>query len=152
MTVASVGKRGWFSLPFSSCKRGRHRNHSGSTTTGSGQGTKGFFTQFYVKLSALPLVFLFIRVWGTARIILQASGFRDSGVDQFLAVMQAFFDPSQGFFNALLFVFLSAEDRANLLVSLAMLCQSLGACLPCCGGLATRATQAKPRNLAPRGF
>lgn len=28
--------------------------------------------------------------------------------------MQAIFDPSQGFFNAIIFVFLSSKDRANL--------------------------------------
>jgi hypothetical protein len=66
----------------------------------------------------VPVVFFFIRFWGSIRAILYFAHASDSehydNVDIFLRYLQAFFDPSQGFFNALLFVVTSTEGRSNV--------------------------------------
>jgi hypothetical protein len=117
--------------------KNRSRRNSAASTNNNANSdkNKGFFGKFYVKLGALPLVFLFIRFWGSMRIILTYANYQNKQVNEFFAIMQAFFDPSQGFFNAILFVFLSTEDRQSLYLSLAMIfsfaseyCSCFGAC------------------------
>lgn len=76
--------------------------------------TSSFFNKFYFKLAAVPLVLISIRLWSSIRIILQFAHPHKSTADNFFAGMQAFFDPSQGIFNAILFVFASEEDRNNI--------------------------------------
>jgi hypothetical protein len=75
------------------------------------------------KLIAFPIVFFFIRLWGTIRYLLSwayvFSGFSNTPKvifissnitnSAFLVAMQAIFDGSQGWVNALLFVLLSRE-------------------------------------------
>lgn len=75
------------------------------------------------KLIAFPIVFFFIRLWGTIRYLLSwayvFSGFSNTPMvifisnnitnSAFLVAMQAIFDGSQGWVNALLFVLLSRE-------------------------------------------
>lgn len=76
---------------------------------------KSYFSRFYLKLALLPLVFLFVRFWSSLRIVLAFSGAKIASNNGFLLVMQAFFDPSQGFFNSLLFVVGSKTDRVLFL-------------------------------------
>ena len=62
----------------------------------------------YNALLFVPVVFFFVRFWGTTRVI--ASWIHKPwATTHWLAYMQAFFDPSQGFFNGLLFVVCSPE-------------------------------------------
>ena len=73
----------------------------------------------------VPLVFFSIRFWGSIRAILyflaadQHGHYNGSG--GWLKYMQAIFDPSQGFFNALLFVVTSTEGRQNVVIAWAYL-------------------------------
>ena len=66
----------------------------------------------------VPLVFFFIRFWGSIRAILYFAYSNNNGHYNgnggWLKYMQAIFDPSQGFFNALLFVVTSTEGRQNV--------------------------------------
>ena len=100
----------------------------------------GMFTKFYLKLAAVPVVFFMLRFWGSLRVLLQyahpASLNNSSSLDSFLLVMQACFDPSQGFFNALLFVFASTEDRQNLLLVISRALRLCTPVLPCCMAIA----------------
>eukprot|EP00602_Paraphysomonas_sp_CaronLab_P013087 CAMPEP_0185040572 /NCGR_PEP_ID=MMETSP1103-20130426/38791_1 /TAXON_ID=36769 /ORGANISM="Paraphysomonas bandaiensis, Strain Caron Lab Isolate" /LENGTH=327 /DNA_ID=CAMNT_0027579933 /DNA_START=91 /DNA_END=1074 /DNA_ORIENTATION=- len=77
------------------------------------------FRKFYLKMMAVPIVFMFVRVWGSVRTIIEfvcaAESAASAASDSWLHIMQAFFDPSQGFFNALLFVLTSEEDTDNLI-------------------------------------
>ena len=69
----------------------------------------------------VPLLFFFIRFWGSIRAILYfAEENHDSnhdGEDGWLKYMQAFFDPTQGFFNALLFVVTSTDGRRDIVLA-----------------------------------
>lgn len=73
-----------------------------------------YFNSFYLKLALLPIVFIFIRFWSSIRVILLFAGDDKTANSPFLVVMQALFDPSQGFFNAILFVFFSSKDRQGI--------------------------------------
>jgi hypothetical protein len=70
----------------------------------------------------VPVIFFLIRIWGTLRIFLYLFSSSDSEADRVadssLFYLQAIFDPSQGLFNAIIFVFLSSKDRANLKIFL----------------------------------
>jgi hypothetical protein len=81
------------------------------------------FKQFYVKMAMVPLLFFFIRCWGSIRAVFYyAEDNHDNnydGADGWLKYMQAFFDPSQGFFNALLFVVTSTEGRRDIVLAAA---------------------------------
>jgi hypothetical protein len=85
-----------------------------SSTSISSNVKQGFFSKFYVKLAAVPLMLIFIRFWSSLRIVLQYARPHANNADAFFEVMQAFFDPSQGIFNAIVFVFASNEDRQTL--------------------------------------
>ncbi len=76
--------------------------------------TGKYFNRFYLKLFLLPLVFISIRFWSSLRILLSYYNQAKYANNGFLVVMQAFFDPSQGFFNSILFVFFSKSDRTRL--------------------------------------
>jgi hypothetical protein len=89
-----------------------------SMTSISSNARPGFFSKFYLKLAAVPLMLIFIRFWSSLRIVLQYARPHADNADSFFEVMQAFFDPSQGIFNALIFVFASTEDRQNLYIVL----------------------------------
>ncbi len=97
------------------------------------------FNRFYLKLAALPLVFFFIRLWGSLRMILHLTD-KTAARDGFLAFMQAFFDPSQGFFNAILFVFSSTEDRGRFLLLVAFVINYIPFCDSCSDSLTIYAT------------
>lgn len=86
-----------------------------SSQASSNATTKaGLFNAFYLKVAALPLVFIFVRFWSSLRVWLVFT--KNPGAsNEFLIIMQAFFDPSQGFFNALLFVIFSKNIRDSLL-------------------------------------
>lgn len=109
------------------------RDSAGATATSSTyrNQSQAYFSRFYVKLFVLPIVFIFIRMWSSLRVILLAAGAQDASKNEFLQVMQAFFDPSQGFFNAVLFVFFSPEDRSRLWETLAGTTRH--ACIRCLG-------------------
>jgi hypothetical protein len=66
----------------------------------------------------VPIVFFLLRFWGSIRVVLYFSYSSNSEefdrTDKWLKYMQAIFDPSQGFFNSLLFVVTSKEGRANV--------------------------------------
>lgn len=87
----------------------------------------------------VPLVFFFIRFWGSIRAILYFAYSSDNGhyngTGGWLKYMQAIFDPSQGFFNALLFVVTSSEGRQNVVQAWNYLCRyyrlMLAALCPC---------------------
>jgi hypothetical protein len=82
---------------------------------GGSKKRSGIFSKFYIKLAAVPVMLFFIRMWSSIRIIIQYARPNSNYGDSFFAGMQAFFDPSQGIFNAILFVFLSPDDRRNML-------------------------------------
>lgn len=83
-------------------------------TRGFTGSTGKYFNRFYLKLFMLPLVFISIRFWSSLRILLAYFDEAKYANNGFLLVMQAFFDPSQGFFNSILFVFFSKSDRNRL--------------------------------------
>jgi hypothetical protein len=120
-TTGSTPSSANTNAPSSSATSGRASlNNPARETAYYGMGASsntrgGFFSKFYVKLAAVPVVLFLIRIWSSLRIILYFSGYHTLGSDAFLEGMQAFFDPSQGFFNALLFVLASPEDRASML-------------------------------------
>lgn len=126
---------------------------SGPPNSGnSGGGSRAYFSKFYVKLFALPIVFIFIRLWSSLRVILAGCGAIAASKNDFLTVMQAFFDPSQGFFNALLFVLFSPEDRQRLSESLfavvCFICDRISHRLCgvyCCRACITRVSRALPK-------
>ena len=72
-------------------------------------------SSFFVVQAIVPIVFLFCRLWGSVRIIIHVAAPSDSIASSmasgWLQTMQAIFDPSMGFFNALIFVFMSKQDR-----------------------------------------
>jgi len=71
------------------------------------------FHAFTRRLILVPVVFFLIRLWGS---VLAVQTFIDpeEGGLQWVSRMSAFFDPSQGFFNGLIFVFASGEVREAL--------------------------------------
>lgn len=86
--------------------------------TNRASGNQGmFFSQFYYKLALTPLIFIFSRFWSSLRVILL---YVDSPLanDPILRTMMSFCDPSQGFFNSLIFVLFSKHDRQNVITSL----------------------------------
>mmetsp|Transcript_17550 Transcript_17550/g.29421 ORF Transcript_17550/g.29421 Transcript_17550/m.29421 type:complete len:543 (-) Transcript_17550:46-1674(-) len=76
---------------------------------------KPSFRQFYLKMAIVPIVFFIYRLWGSVRIIIHFAAPSDSPAasasSSWLQTMQAIFDPSLGFFNAVIFVFMSQQDR-----------------------------------------
>ena len=60
-------------------------------------------------------MFFLCRLWGSVRIIIHFAASGDSAAasasSSWLQTMQAIFDPSLGFFNAVIFVFMSQQDR-----------------------------------------
>lgn len=95
----------------------------------------GLFSKFYLKLAAVPIVLITIRLWSSIRIVLQFAHPHKSTADNFFAGMQAFFDPSQGIFNAMLFVFASEEDRRNMFEVISYLAHRIqSATLRCVAG------------------
>jgi hypothetical protein len=96
-----------------------HSNHT-NITNNSGENSinnNGRFGKFYLRMAAVPLILIFIRFWSSVRIILNLVN-GDTDLDNGLAYMQAFFDPSQGFFNALIFVFTYKEEQICILEAL----------------------------------
>jgi len=74
--------------------------------------TSSLYSQFYGKLMVVPIVFIFIRLWSSLRVVVMfANGGQSSSFNDVLLYLQAFFDPSQGIFNAFLFVLWSQQDR-----------------------------------------
>lgn len=77
----------------------------------------------------MPIVFFFCRLWGSVRIVIYFSSPSHSAAaaasSGWLQTMQAIFDPSLGFFNALIFVFMSKQDRDAFfdIISHSMLCR-----------------------------
>jgi hypothetical protein len=76
-----------------------------------------FFHNSYTQ-AVVPVLFILIRLWGSVRAILYfahpsdtSNGFSDA--DRWLQYLQAAFDPSQGFFNFLVFVASSREEMTN---------------------------------------
>jgi hypothetical protein len=102
-----------------------------ATDASSRAQSRAYFSRFYVKLFVLPIVFIFIRMWSSLRVILLAAGAEDASRNEFLQIMQAFLDPSQGFFNAVLFVLFSPEDRSRLWETLTRTTRH--ACIRCLG-------------------
>jgi hypothetical protein len=66
----------------------------------------------------VPVLFFLARIWGSLRILIYAfagdNAVATSSADGWMHTMQAIFDPSQGFLNALLFVFLSSKNMNSL--------------------------------------
>lgn len=90
--------------------------------TASSTASSVTFREFYLKMGAVPVVFFLIRLWGNVRIFIYAFAASSSpatdAADGWMRVMHAVFDPSQGFFNSLIFVLLSREERTNVLSAL----------------------------------
>jgi hypothetical protein len=63
----------------------------------------------------VPIVFFLCRIWGSVRILIHfaapSNSAAASAASGWLQTMQAIFDPSLGFFNAVIFVFMSEQDR-----------------------------------------
>lgn len=95
----------------------RQKSFKESSIDGRDSGTakKASFRQFYLKMAVVPIVFFLCRIWGSVRVIIEFSAPSDSpsasASSSWLQTMQAIFDPSQGFFNAIIFVFMSQQDR-----------------------------------------
>lgn len=70
------------------------------------------FSKFYWKMAMVPLVFFVIRFWGSLQMVLNY--FQVSSSHQWISILECAFDPSQGFFNAVLFVFTSADGRHSV--------------------------------------
>lgn len=66
-----------------------------------GGGGGADFARFNLLLALVPLVFFLVRIWSSLRAVLLVASSRNP---RWLELMQAFFDPAQGFFNALLFL------------------------------------------------
>ena len=69
----------------------------------------------------VPVVFFIIRVWGTLRIMISFTADSETAAaglpsQAWMRILQAIFDPAQGFANAIIFVLLSKEDRHNIRV------------------------------------
>ena len=75
-----------------------------------------FLLCLFLTKAIVPVVFFLCRIWGSARSIIH---FADPSSDSaasvaastWLQTMQAIFDPALGFFNAVIFVFMSPHDR-----------------------------------------
>jgi hypothetical protein len=76
------------------------------------------FNKFYLKMAVLPIVFFFIRFWGSCRILINAVSTPSHQTNEAFGILQAFFDPSQGFFNALIFILGSEDGYRHTLISL----------------------------------
>lgn len=115
-----------------------HHDHHGATTTTATAAAitstaDGRLDSFIYLMALVPLVFFSIRIWGSLRSILIYAD-RDSSAIPWLTYMQALFDPSQGFFNFLLFVASSPTERAAtfefILYVIAVVCGHR--CADCC--------------------
>lgn len=95
--------------------------------TTSTQSNGKYFTKFYMKLALLPIVFIFIRLWSSLKVILIAVDSPDAG-NEVLDYFLTFFDPSQGFFNAVLFVLFSKNDRIELVTNLKQIFNDIFCC------------------------
>lgn len=74
--------------------------------------------------------------------------------DSHLYYLQAIFDPSQGFFNAIIFVFLSTKDRANLTIFLTtsyLIHQFFAGCRGLCGYANVSETSSGQLDQSPNG-
>ena len=67
-------------------------------------------TEFGRKLHVVPVIFLFARIWGTINEIVLVTS--DQPVD-FLQYATALFDPSQGFFNGVMYVKITTTTYAS---------------------------------------
>ena len=105
-----------------------------------------FFNQFYFKLALAPLIFIFSRFWSSLRIILVALN-HPAANSEFLAIMTSFCDPSQGFFNSLLFVWFSSVDRTNLLHAISQF-----VCPGCCGSSSNASSYSASSSSLQRGL
>jgi hypothetical protein len=120
------------SNPVESASPNNSRNRSRKASTGSLASSRtNYFTQFYLKLAAVPLVMIGIRFWSSVRIILQYARPHKDNADSFFEVMQALFDPTQGHLNALIFVLASKEDRQNLCLLMQRAKSYVLSCLVC---------------------
>ena len=77
------------------------------------------FGKFYLKMAAVPVVFLFIRFWGSLRVVMKSLRAPASNAS-WLHFMVDAFDPSQGFFNAVLFVGLSNDGQRSIFFALSL--------------------------------
>jgi hypothetical protein len=101
------------STPKSECEIPQYdKRNMGPERSVSG-GTTVYFTKFYLKLFLLPIVFIFVRFWGSLHVILVYAK-SPAAKNPVITGFQTFFDPSQGFFNACLFVLFSKNDRQEL--------------------------------------
>jgi hypothetical protein len=71
------------------------------------------FGRFYLKMAAVPVVFFCIRFWNSLRVVLNYAG-AAAASQQWLRIMVDIFDPSQGFFNAVLFVVFSSDGQRSV--------------------------------------
>ena len=75
--------------------------------------------EFERKLLYVPAIFFVIRAWGNWRTVMDLSATSSASMGaeanpSWMELLQAVFDPSQGFFNGLLFVLLSAKSRRSV--------------------------------------
>lgn len=88
--------------------------------SGGGGGRRvRLFGRFYLKMAAVPIVFFLIRFWGSLRVVwIYAAPARPT--ESWLRTMIDIFDPSQGFFNAVLFVMLSRDGQRSVLLAFSL--------------------------------
>ena len=97
------------------------------------QQRKRELKDFERKLLFVPAIFFFVRIWGSARTVIDALGLSATHDPEWMQLAQGIFDPAQGFFNALLFVVFSAKARRGVLKWLAKCSSSRdAACAGCC--------------------
>jgi hypothetical protein len=77
------------------------------------------FGRFYLKMAAVPIVFFCIRFWGSLRVILNYAD-SSTATNEWLRILVDIFDPSQGFFNAVLFVMLSRDGQRSVLLAFSL--------------------------------
>mmetsp|Transcript_71934 Transcript_71934/g.203890 ORF Transcript_71934/g.203890 Transcript_71934/m.203890 type:complete len:596 (-) Transcript_71934:108-1895(-) len=76
------------------------------------------FTQFKYKLILVPVIFAFLRIWGSLRAVLAYANQTPGGhipneFMNFLEIMQTVCDPAQGIFNGILFAACTSKRRRS---------------------------------------
>jgi len=110
------------------------------------QSQKQKFESFTHRLILVPIIFFMIRVWGS---ILAIETFLGTPQITAISKLAAAFDPSQGFFNGLIFVFGSTEVREAMTRCCLKMCGKKRAMLPMggsqldptCNGVTTNAEE-----------
>lgn len=104
-------------------------SHASPHSKSPSLAAKSKFSAFYAKMTAVPILFFLARFWGSLSVVVQAAD-TEREPTRWLQFMQDAFDPSQGTFNALVFVVFSQDGRISVRVALGYVLQYFSVCLP----------------------